>query len=234
MASDLGPEFSDEDVRLAIYREFADTGRAPGVEAIARRFSAGTGEVRTSIRALAAARHLAIDEDDGIVMAHPFASVPLGFSVMGHDTLWWGGCAWDSFALPHLLAEQQDAMPEDGLLVATRCPACDRALAWVVGTEAPPAGSEKAHFLVPVSRVWDDVVHTCGNQRLFCGDDCIDRWLERTGNERGSVLDLATLWRLGRGWYSGRLDHGYTRRDPSTAAAYFAEVGLTGPFWGVS
>jgi len=29
-------------------------------------------------------------------------------------------------------------------------------------------------------------------------------------------------------------DHGYTRRDPSTAAAYFAEVGLTGPFWGVS
>lgn len=36
-------------------------------------------------------------------MAHPFTAVPLGFSVMGQDTLWWGGCAWDSFAIPHLL-----------------------------------------------------------------------------------------------------------------------------------
>ena len=32
-------------------------------------------------------------------MAHPFSTVPLGFSVMGNRTLWWGGCAWDSFAL---------------------------------------------------------------------------------------------------------------------------------------
>ncbi|MGW6915370.1 hypothetical protein ACWGB8_16365 [Kitasatospora sp. NPDC054939] len=35
-------------------------------------------------------------DGDRVVMAHPFASVPLGFSVMGAHTLWWGGCAWDS------------------------------------------------------------------------------------------------------------------------------------------
>ena len=55
----------------------------------------------------------------------------------------------------------------------------------------------------------------------------------RESNALRAVLahhDLALV----SGWYSGRLDHGYTRRDPSTAAAYFAEVGLTGPFWGVS
>jgi hypothetical protein len=67
-----------------------------------------------------------------IVMAHPFAAVPLG-----------GGCAWDSFALPHLLPVE----PE--VLVATRCPGCGAALAWVVDRDRPPAGEEVAHFLVP-------------------------------------------------------------------------------------
>ncbi|WP_236046507.1 hypothetical protein [Streptacidiphilus fuscans] len=46
-------------------------------------------------------------------------------------------------------------------------------------------------------------------------------------------MDLATLWRLARHWYAGRMDRGYQRRDPASAAAYFAEVGLHGPFWGL-
>jgi hypothetical protein len=46
-------------------------------------------------------------------------------------------------------------------------------------------------------------------------------------------MDVATLWRLAAGWYAGRLDYGYTRRDPATAAAYFREVGLEGAFWGL-
>ena len=46
-------------------------------------------------------------------------------------------------------------------------------------------------------------------------------------------MDLATLWRLARGWYAGRLDRGYQRREPSASAAYFREVGLSGPFWGL-
>nr|WP_328806392.1 organomercurial lyase [Streptacidiphilus fuscans] len=73
----------------------------------------------------------------------------------------------------------------------------------------------------------------CAHQRLFCSADCVDAWLERTGRPRGYVMDLATLWRLARHWYAGRMDRGYQRRDPASAAAYFAEVGLHGPFWGL-
>lgn len=173
------------------------------------------------------ARVLGEQPRDQIVMAHPFASVPLGFSVMGTRTLWWGGCAWDSFALPHLLKDEPD------VLVATRCPACDTPHAWVVGRQAPPKGDQVAHFLTPMSRAWDDVVHTCGNQRLFCSTDCVDTWLHRTGHERGYVMDLLTLWRFASDWYTGRLDAGYVRRDPAAAASYFAEVGLHGSFWGL-
>ncbi|MGG7569998.1 hypothetical protein [Streptomyces sirii] len=47
-------------------------------------------------------------------------------------------------------------------------------------------------------------------------------------------MDLGTLWRLARDWYTGRLDPGYTRRDLTSATAYFAEVGLHGSFWGLA
>jgi hypothetical protein len=167
------------------------------------------------------------DGGTGIVLAHPFATGPLGFAVMGRRTLWWGGCAWDSFAIAHLVRS------EPQVLVSTCCPACDSALAWVVSRDAPPAGSEVGHFLVPVAHIWDDVVHSCANQRLFCDPECVDAWLDRTGNERGYLLDLATLWRLASHWYDGRLEHGYVRRDPTAAAAYFRAVGLSGAFWGL-
>ncbi|GAA1673316.1 organomercurial lyase [Kribbella yunnanensis] len=218
-----------ERVRLAVYHGFARSGHAPGVEELAVLTELTPDQVRSELRALHASHDLVLDPQDGdqIVMAHPFASVPLGFSVMGARTLWWGGCAWDSFALPHLLRDEPD------VLIATRCPACDTPHAWVVNRAAPPKGSQVAHFLIPMSRVWDDVVHTCANQRLFCSTHCVDTWLHDTGQERGYVMDLHTLWRFASDWYTGRLDAGYRRRDPAAASTYFAEVGLRGSFWGL-
>lgn len=147
-----------EDLRVAVYRSFADTGGPPGRTSVASAFDVPEVEVDEGLRALARTRHVVLDSHDQVVMAHPFAAIPLGFSVMGATTLWWGGCAWDSFALPHLLPEQ------DPVLVATRCPNCGRPLAWDVRREAPPAGDEVAHVLVPVARIWDDVVHTAATR----------------------------------------------------------------------
>ena len=207
-----------EDLRLAIYHQLATTGTAPGAAAL------GHPE---ALRSLVERRHVVLGDDGEVVLAHPFATIPLGFSVMGSHTLWWGGCAWDSFAIPHLVPG------EPSVLVATTCPACDAAHAWTVTNERPPDGDQVAHFLVPVPHIWDDVVRSCGNQRIFCSDGCVATWLDRTGHDAGSAFDLATLWRLARGWYAGRLERGYARREPAEAAAYFAEVGLTGPFWGL-
>ena len=146
---------------------------------------------------------------------------------MGRETLWWGGCAWDSFAIPQLVPGD----PE--VLVASQCPACGKPHAWVVNSEAAPVGDEVVHFLVPMARVWDDVVHTCRNQRIFCDVGCVERWLATSGHEPGYVMDLATLWRLASRWYEGRLEQGYERREPARAREYFRDVGLRGPFWGL-
>jgi hypothetical protein len=217
-----------EELRLVVYRTFATEGRPPTLDELVRATGTTEAAAREGLRTLARARHLVLDGEDGILMAHPFSAMPLGFAVMGERRLWWGGCAWDSFAIPCLVATD----PE--VLIASRCPGCGRALAWTVSRDGPPAGAEVAHFLVPARRMWDDVLHTCGNQRLFCDEACVDAWLARTGHERGYVMGLETLWRLARGWYSGRLDHGYRRREPSAAADYFRAAGLHGPFWGLT
>jgi hypothetical protein len=216
-----------ERVRRAVYDSFASRGRAPCRGDVAALVSAGEAEVSAALEWLVANRHVVVDESGDIVMAHPFSSVNLGFSVMGSKTLWWGGCAWDSFAVPHLVPG------EPRVLVATACPSCDAPLAWHVSRDEPPAGSEVAHFLVPMHDCWNDVVFTCSNQRIFCSPDCVDTWLRRTNQARGYVMDLPTLWRLASNWYSGRLQSPYERRDPVGAAEYFRSAGLHGPFWGL-
>jgi hypothetical protein len=216
-----------EDLRLAVYRAFAGTGRAPSLFDLASELSVTTADIEHGLRELHSGRHLVLDEQGEIVMAHPFSAVPLGFSVMGRETLWWGGCSWDSFALPHVVPAEGD------VLVATRCPACSRPHAWNVGTTGPPPGDQVAHFLVPAARMWDDVVHTCSHQRIFCSQECVASWARRNGTEPGYLTDLGTLWRFASRWYEGRMDRGYVRRDPATAATYMRGAGLSGPFWGL-
>ena len=215
-----------ERVRREIYRRFAEHAVAATRPEIAAEIDLSTDEVDAAFATLHEQRHIVLGADGGIVMAHPFTSIDLHFSVKGHRTLWWGGCAWDSFAIPNLVPG------EPSVLVATTCPGCGRAHAWTVTDQGPPDGDQLAHFLVPVPHIWDDVVHTCGHQRIFCGEECIGRWLRETGNVRGSVFDLATLWRLASHWYDGRLESPYVRREPVAAIAYFADAGLTGTFWG--
>jgi len=212
------------EVRVHLYRRLADDAHAITAVELARHFEAAPDEAVAALRALHDAHLVVLDEArERIVMAHPWATAPMGFVVASAQQKWWGGCAWDSFAIPALVGAT--------CLVATHCPGCGTPIALDVAPDEPPAGDQVAHLLVPVPRIWDDVVFTCSNQLLFCDDSHVDRWLRRTQRPRGAVLDLPTLWRLATGWYAGRLTPGYRRRNPEEAAAFFTTVGLTGDFW---
>ena len=214
-----------KEVRFRIYEGFAKYGAPPTPEDLARDTSLTISEIQTVLQELATTRNIVINEHYRILMAHPFSSIPLGFSVMGTSTLWWGGCAWDSFALPNLLSTE--------VVVATTCLNCSQSHSWRVDPNTPPQGQQIAHFLIPTSRMWDDVIHTCGNQRIFCDEICLKKWLESSGNDFGYSMDLKTLWNLSRTWYEGRLNYEYERREPSAALDYFKSVGLRGEFWGI-
>jgi hypothetical protein len=78
-----------EDLRLAVYRSFARTGRPPHADDLAERLALDVTTVRAGLAELARARQIVLDQAGQIVMAHPFSAVPLGFAVMGRQTLWW-------------------------------------------------------------------------------------------------------------------------------------------------
>jgi hypothetical protein len=60
-------------------------------------------DVRSGLRELAAQRHLVLDADDEILMAHPFSAVPLGLSAMGGPLS--GGADAAGFVRPPVRAE---------------------------------------------------------------------------------------------------------------------------------
>jgi len=82
-----------ENLRLIVYRAFADTGRPPDTAGISKELGLEPDTIQLGLRRLAEERHLVLDDQGRILMAHPFSAVPLGFAVMGARTLWWGGCA---------------------------------------------------------------------------------------------------------------------------------------------
>ena len=119
-------------VRREIYRRFADDGVAADTSEVACRDSALTKPTSRPLQGSRATSATSCCGADGsIVMAHPFTSIDLHFSVKGHRTLWWGGCAWDSFAITNLVPANR------ACLVATTWPGCGRAHAWTVTNEGP-------------------------------------------------------------------------------------------------
>jgi hypothetical protein len=215
------------DIRLYVYRRFSDDAVAVTPADVAGAFGLTGQAARDALRALHDAHLLVLGPGgEQIVMAHPWAAVPLGFVVSSSTQKWWGGCAWDSFAIPVLAGET--------CLVATHCLGCGQPIALDVAPDRGPGlggGQLVAHLPVPVLRMWDDVVATCNSQRLFCHPGHLADWLARTGTERGAVLGLDQLWDLATGWYAGRLTAGYRRRTPGEAAEFFASINLTGEFW---
>lgn len=123
-------------MRVEIYRWFVDSGSAPDLTHLVEILGSDLSSVHEGLSELAQARQIVLGESFKILMAHPFSVIPLGFSVMGSATLWWGGCSWDSFALPSLIEATEP------LVIATSCPSCERALAWKVSSAGPPEGIE--------------------------------------------------------------------------------------------
>jgi hypothetical protein len=144
---------SDHQVKLAVYRHFAETGQGPEADEVARRAGIDTAGVLASYRRLREQRLLFLGEDGASIrMAPPFSGVPTQHRVEVGGVEYFANCAWDALGVPAALRKPG--------LVRSRCEQSGEPLELAVGLEGPPPSTWLFHCLVPAARWWDDLVFT--------------------------------------------------------------------------
>jgi Alkylmercury lyase len=143
----------DLEVKLAVYRHFAQEARRPTPEEVAARVEADVPAVLEAYRRLRAQRVLVL-EDDGasIRMAPPFSGVPTQHVAEAEGRRYFANCAWDVFGV---LA----ALRRPGT-VHSRCEQSGEPLRLAVGPEGPEGSDWLFHCAVPAAHWWDDIVFT--------------------------------------------------------------------------
>jgi hypothetical protein len=145
-------EFNTQ-VKLAIYRHFAETGKAPAPQAIADRLGVGEEQVAQSYTALRASRVLFLERDGRTIrMAPPFSGVPTQHRVQVGSTAYFANCAWDALGIPAALQ-----LPG---LVSSECALTGEPLTLEVGAAGPGTCDWVFHSLVAAAHWWDDLVFT--------------------------------------------------------------------------
>jgi len=145
----------DLEVKLAVYRHFAETGERPSCGQVAVRVgtSASENEVAQAYQRLRAQRVLVL-EDDGVSirMAPPFSGVATQHVVKAGSLSYFANCAWDALGIPAAL--QRTAT------VHSRCEQSMEPLRLEVGREGPASSDWVFHCVVPAAHWWDDIVFT--------------------------------------------------------------------------
>jgi hypothetical protein len=146
------------DVRAFVYRYFADTTHAPGVEDTAMHFNISNEEAGQIYKELSD-RHAFFLEPGtlNIRMANPFSAIPTDFKVYAMGKTYFANCAWDMLGIPaalHCDAVIDAVFTESNDLVQ---------LEIKNGILAAEDGGESrllVHFPLPFARWYDDLVFT--------------------------------------------------------------------------
>jgi len=147
------PQPQDLALKLAIYRHFAETGRAPTPDEMAQKTRTTRSEVVEGYGRLRQQRVLVLERDgESIRMAPPFSGIETQHRVTSGGVSYFANCAWDALAIPA-------ALHADGV-VDSRCENSHEPLHLRVSTRGPEPSSWLFHCLVPASKWWADIVFT--------------------------------------------------------------------------
>ena len=144
----------DSEIRLWVYRYFADTGCGPSPVEIAAHFRLTPLQVDHALERLETEGHalVRIPGSSHIWMATPFSAVPTSFLVRSGTRQWWGNCIWDGLAILGLLSL-------DGT-VSTACPFSGQPLLVTVANGGLVGSPGIVHFAVPAGDWWRDIGFT--------------------------------------------------------------------------
>jgi len=144
---------ADLSVKLAVYGHFAETGRAPEPEDVAKRSGISVPDVLESYRRLRSQKLMLLEPDgQSIRIAPPFSGVPTQHVVEASGVRYFANCAWDSLGIPAALHRPAR--------VRSRCEQSMEPLDLAVDLDGPESSTWLFHCLVPAARWWDDLVFT--------------------------------------------------------------------------
>jgi len=140
-------------VRLAVYRAFVATGKAPSAADVATAVGAPAADVLAAFERLDAGRGIVLEPGTHDVwLANPFSATPTGFEVQTASRRYYAACGWDTLGIIPLLHE--------GGTVFYTCPDCDQPTELEVPLEGPAPGETVIYFGVPAARWWEDLGST--------------------------------------------------------------------------
>lgn len=143
----------DTRVKLAIYHHFAETGRGPAPQDVAKRVGSDVDSVLESYPRLRAQRLLVLEADgSSIRMASPFSGIPTQHLVESDGIQYYANCAWDALGVPAALRKPGT--------VHSRCEQSGEAFHLHVDLQGPQFSDWLFHCLVPAAQWWDDIVFT--------------------------------------------------------------------------
>ncbi len=143
----------DTQVKLAVYRSFAETGSRPSPEQVAGRVGSDVESVIDAYGRLRAQRLLVLEPDgSSIRMAPPFSGVPTQHVVDAGGMLYFANCAWDALGVPAALRRPGT--------IRSRCERSHEPLRLEVSLAGPEPSDWLFHCLVPAASWWDDIVFT--------------------------------------------------------------------------
>ena len=143
----------DIQVKLAVYRHFAETGRRPSPREVAERVGSDVESVIDAYGRLRAQRLLVLEADgSSIRMAPPFSGVPTQHIVIVGGKQYYANCAWDALGVPAALHK--------AATVHSRCEQSGEPFQLDVSLQGPEVSDWLFHCQVPASKWWDDIVFT--------------------------------------------------------------------------
>ena len=144
---------NDQDVRVALYREFVESGRAPSATRLAEILGEPLDTVRESLESLAAGRAIVVQpESRELLFAPPLSAIPTPYVVRAGGRTYFAPCAWDALGAAAMLGGNAD--------VETSCGCCGEAMRVVIEAGAPVDARGLVHFAVPARQWWADLVFT--------------------------------------------------------------------------
>jgi hypothetical protein len=144
---------SDIQVKLAVYRQFTETGRRPSPREVAERVGSDVESVIDAYARLCAQRLLVLEADgSSIRMASPFSGVPTQHVVEAGGIQYFANCAWDALGVPAALHKPAT--------IDSRCEQSGEPFHLDVGLQGPGPSNWLFHCLVPAAKWWDDIVFT--------------------------------------------------------------------------